>query len=116
MATDTPAPLMACRDLNPRNILLTRHSDAKLGDVGLARLLINYKPLSLRGSIRRGTGSVVDTSLVGSLSYIDPEYQRSGTFSPASDIYALGEHIYHLQPTQLECEILYADLFQATLS
>jgi serine/threonine protein kinase len=32
----------------------------------------------------------VDKELVGSLAYMDPEYQRTGKFSHQSDVYALG--------------------------
>ncbi len=88
------ASSLACRDLNPRNILLTRHSDAKLGDTGLARLLVNQQPLTLY----RATSSVVDKSLVCSPSYIDPEFQRTGTSSPVNDVYALGEPFHKSLP------------------
>jgi serine/threonine protein kinase len=28
---------------------------------------------------------------VGTMAYVDPEYLRTGNFSPKSDVYALGE-------------------------
>lgn len=68
------------RDLKPANILLDRNNVSKIGDVGLSTV-INKDPLSLCNK---------DTAPVGTLCYIDPEYQRTGVVSPKSDVYAFG--------------------------
>jgi len=43
---------------------------------------------------------------VGTLTYVDPEYMRTGEYSTKSDIYALGRHaecaIRHTAPHVLE--------------
>ncbi|XP_073130210.1 U-box domain-containing protein 35-like [Henckelia pumila] len=76
------------RDLKPANILLDRHNVSKIGDVGLATMIQNNS-LSISTKYK-------ETSLVGSLCYIDPEYQRTGQASPKSDIYAFGMVILQL--------------------
>lgn len=76
------------RDLKPANILLDRNNVSKIGDVGLATMIQNDS-LSISTKYK-------ETSLVGSLCYIDPEYQRTGLASPKSDIYAFGMVILQL--------------------
>jgi serine/threonine protein kinase len=77
-----PAPYVH-RDLKPANILLDQNFSAKLGDVGLARLAPSIASYSV-------TVYKEDTNPVGTFAYIDPEYQRTGVFTPRSDVYALG--------------------------
>ncbi|XP_017258655.1 U-box domain-containing protein 35 isoform X1 [Daucus carota subsp. sativus] len=70
------------RDLKPANILLDHNLVSKIGDVGLSTM----RPLDSTtiSTTYRNTGPV------GTLSYIDPEYQRTGLVSPKSDVYAFG--------------------------
>ena len=70
------------RDLKPANILLDQNFSTKLGDVGLARLAPSITSHSVT--------VYKDTNPVGTFAYIDPEYQRTGVFTPKSDVYALG--------------------------
>ncbi|XP_004499631.1 U-box domain-containing protein 35-like isoform X2 [Cicer arietinum] len=74
-----PQPIIH-RDLKPANILLGRNLVSKIGDIGLSTIL-NSDDLSTMYK---------DTAPVGTLCYIDPEYQRSGLISPKSDVYAFG--------------------------
>ncbi|XP_027190597.1 U-box domain-containing protein 35-like isoform X3 [Cicer arietinum] len=74
-----PQPIIH-RDLKPANILLGRNLVSKIGDIGLSTIL-NSDELSTMYK---------DTAPVGTLSYIDPEYQRSGLISTKSDVYAFG--------------------------
>ncbi|KAK6131825.1 hypothetical protein DH2020_034443 [Rehmannia glutinosa] len=76
------------RDLKPANILLDRNYVSKIGDVGLSTM-VNSDILSLSAAYN-------DTAPVGTLCYIDPEYQRTGVVSPKSDVYALGIIILQL--------------------
>ncbi|KAK3153298.1 hypothetical protein QOZ80_2BG0170410 [Eleusine coracana subsp. coracana] len=56
---------------------------SKIGDAGLATLLPSRDVSSTRTIYK-------DTDLVGTLFYMDPEYQRTGQVSSKSDTYALG--------------------------
>lgn len=38
-----------------------------------------------------GVSTVMDSRLVGTPCYMDPEYLRTGRFGPKSDVYSLGE-------------------------
>ncbi|XP_020250546.1 U-box domain-containing protein 34 isoform X1 [Asparagus officinalis] len=76
-----PEPIVH-RDLKPGNILLDRNYVSKIGDVGLAKLISDVVP--------DGFTEYRETVLAGTLFYMDPEYQRTGTIRPKSDLYALG--------------------------
>ncbi|CAI5466866.1 unnamed protein product [Closterium sp. Yama58-4] len=75
-----PVPIVH-RDLKPGNILLDKNFVAKLGDVGLAKLMPG---LSMDQTYMR------ESVPVGTFAYVDPEFQRTGEFGPKSDVYALG--------------------------
>lgn len=81
-----PYPIIH-RDLKPADILLDNNFVSKIGDVGLSSMLHADPSLP---SIFQNTGSV------GTLCYIDPEYQRTGSVSPKSDVYAFGIVILQL--------------------
>ncbi|GAV72986.1 Pkinase domain-containing protein/Usp domain-containing protein/U-box domain-containing protein [Cephalotus follicularis] len=76
-----PEPIVH-RDLKPANILLDRNYISKIGDVGLAKFITDVVP----DNISEYRNSI----LVGTLYYMDPEYQRTGTVRPKSDLYAFG--------------------------
>ncbi|KAE8658166.1 U-box domain-containing protein 34 [Hibiscus syriacus] len=82
-----PDPIVH-RDLKPANILLDRNYVSKIGDVGLAKLISDVVPDTIT--------EYQDSILAGTLYYMDPEYQRTGTVRPKSDIYALGVAILQL--------------------
>uniref|UniRef100_A0A7N0T6I2 RING-type E3 ubiquitin transferase n=1 Tax=Kalanchoe fedtschenkoi TaxID=63787 RepID=A0A7N0T6I2_KALFE len=76
-----PKPIVH-RDLKPENILLDHNLVSKIGDVGLSTMIQN--DVSFAATMYKNTG------LVGTLCYIDPEYQRTGVISTQSDVYAYG--------------------------
>ncbi|CAH8354006.1 unnamed protein product [Eruca vesicaria subsp. sativa] len=83
-----PRPIIH-RDLKPGNILLDQNFVSKLGDVGLSTM-VNQDDAASKLTVFK------KTSPVGTLCYIDPEYQRTGIISPKSDVYSLGVVILQL--------------------
>uniref|UniRef100_A0A5B6YJP8 RING-type E3 ubiquitin transferase n=1 Tax=Davidia involucrata TaxID=16924 RepID=A0A5B6YJP8_DAVIN len=86
MHNSKPKPIIH-RDLKPANILLDHNFVSKIGDVGLSTMLHLDDSMSTVYN---------DTGPVGTLCYIDPEYQRTGLVSPKSDVYAFGMVILQL--------------------
>ncbi|XP_028073849.1 U-box domain-containing protein 35-like [Camellia sinensis] len=82
-----PQPIIH-RDLKPANILLDHNFVSKIGDVGLSKMLNSES--SAISTLSKDTGPV------GTLCYIDPEYQRTGLISQSSDVYAFGMVILQL--------------------
>ncbi|OMO91695.1 hypothetical protein COLO4_18164 [Corchorus olitorius] len=76
-----PDPIVH-RDLKPGNILLDRNYVSKIGDVGLAKLIPDVVPDNIT--------EYKESVIAGTLCYMDPEYMRTGTIRPKSDLYALG--------------------------
>ncbi|XP_047316155.1 U-box domain-containing protein 35-like isoform X2 [Impatiens glandulifera] len=74
------------RDLKPANILLDNNFVSKIGDVGLSTML-HLDPTTICNDT---------VGPVGTLCYIDPEYQRTGQVSMMSDVYAFGIVILQL--------------------
>lgn len=83
-----PKPIIH-RDLKPANILLDHNFVSKVGDVGLSTM-VQVDPLSTKFTIYK------QTSPVGTLCYIDPEYQRTGRISSKSDVYSFGMIVLQL--------------------
>ncbi|KAF8054636.1 hypothetical protein N665_1322s0020 [Sinapis alba] len=77
-----PKPIIH-RDLKPANILLDHNLVSKVGDVGLSTM-VQVDHLSTKYTIYK------QTTPVGTLSYMDPEYQRTGMISSKSDVYSFG--------------------------
>ncbi|KAI8553437.1 hypothetical protein RHMOL_Rhmol05G0015800 [Rhododendron molle] len=86
-----PDPIIH-RDLKPGNIFLDRNYVSKIGDVGLAKLVSKVAPDDVT--------EYRDSVICGSLHYMDPEYQRTGTVRPKSDLYAFGIIVLQLLAAQ----------------
>ncbi|KAL5710340.1 non-specific serine/threonine protein kinase [Ranunculus cassubicifolius] len=84
---DCEVPVAHC-DLKPSNILLDKDMTAKVGDFGLAKLLI--EETSTQHSI--GSSNV----LKGSIGYIPPEYGFGQKPSTAGDAYSFGVMLLEL--------------------
>jgi len=71
------------RDLKPANILVSKRSEIKLTDFGIAR------PAQ--------TGlHTIDGNIVGTLHYLSPEQLGGGKIDPRSDIYSFGTILYEM--------------------
>lgn len=73
-----PYPILH-QDVKPANVMLAENLSSKLGGVGLAKFL-----------------PVNDSSIWGTVGYIDPLLLRTGKYGPQSDVYGLGLVILQL--------------------
>lgn len=76
-----PEPIVH-RDIKPGNILLDKYYTSKIGDVGLAKIISDIVPDNIT--------EYRESIIAGTLFYMDPEYQRTGTLRPKSDLYSFG--------------------------
>jgi len=76
------------RDLKSSNILVSRRSEFKIADFGLARAAGQTKLTQAN-------------TLIGTIGYLAPEILNGGEFTPDSDVYALGLVFYEMLTDRL---------------
>lgn len=92
------------------NLLLNRSLLCKVGDVGLSRLMPGARGRTAGGSPMAGVSTIMDSRLVGTPCYMDPEYLRTGRFGPKSDVYSLGECACAGEQTSASCMVVLLQL------
>ncbi|XP_047310914.1 U-box domain-containing protein 34-like [Impatiens glandulifera] len=100
-----PEPIIH-RDVKPGNIFVDRNYVSKIGDVGLAKLISDQIPDNVT--------EYRESIIAGTLHYMDPEYYRTGTVRPKSDLYAFGIICLQMLCSQSPKEIV--PKFEAALS
>eukprot|EP00850_Spirogloea_muscicola_P014893 SM000110S18900 [mRNA] locus=s110:234757:237831:+ [translate_table: standard] len=76
-------PAVFHRDVKAANILLDKNHEAKVSDLGLAKLSQDNQNVSC-------------TNIYGTWGYIAPEYYESGKVGEATDVYAFGVVLFQL--------------------
>ena len=71
------------RDIKPANVLLSRHGQVKVGDLGIARLA--------DGTTEGGTATIVGTPR-----YMAPEQASGQPVTPATDVYSAGIVLFEM--------------------
>jgi len=78
------------RDLKPLNLLLTKHSEVKIADLGISKMMA-----AVAGDVYQMTGGV------GSLLYMAPEVVRHQPYNEKVDIYAFALIMYFMSSGKL---------------
>ncbi|KAL7618475.1 hypothetical protein Lser_V15G01734 [Lactuca serriola] len=73
------------RDIKSDNILLDDNLVAKIADFGLSK----FGPMSQQASY-------LETTVAGTIVYLDPEYEKTRKLKKASDIYSLGVVLFEI--------------------
>ena len=72
------------RDINPKNLLLTKSGSVKITDFGLVQMELT------------GASMSVTHSIVGTPSYMSPEQARGEAVDFRTDLYSLGMTLFHM--------------------
>jgi Tol biopolymer transport system component len=82
------------RDVNPRNILITRDAHARLTDFGVACAYV--PPGKESGAARLGRAALPPEGSAGTPGYMSPEQVLGRHVDPRSDLFSLGLVIYEM--------------------
>ncbi|GMJ07367.1 root hair specific 16 [Hibiscus trionum] len=73
-------PPIIHRDVKTANILLSENMDAKIADFGLSKAIVPSE----------GHHDVIETTVMGTPGYLDPEYYSSRKLNEKSDVFSFG--------------------------
>ncbi|XP_076912925.1 putative receptor-like protein kinase At5g59700 [Bidens hawaiensis] len=79
-------PRIIHRDIKSDNILLDKNLNAKVGDFGLSRI----------HPVKQQTSTIYADSVVGTETYVDPEYWNTFKYKKETDIYSFGVVLFEV--------------------
>ncbi|GKF07677.1 kinase-like domain, phloem protein 2-like protein, partial [Tanacetum coccineum] len=94
------------RDVKSANILLGDNWEAKISDFGLSLI---HPP-------DQDTDTFDINELAGTITYIDPEYQKSGRLSTKSDIYSFGVVLFEILTGRMAYDSIYTKVNEAGIA
>lgn len=84
---------MVHRDIKPQNLMLDRHGNVKVADLGLVRLVDNEKSSSQEPQ----AGLTAEFTIAGTLEFMAPEQaEDTSKVDHRADIYSLGCSLYYI--------------------
>ncbi|GKB18614.1 kinase-like domain, phloem protein 2-like protein [Tanacetum coccineum] len=94
------------RDVKSANILLGENWEAKISDFGLSLIL----------PPDQDTDTFDINEIAGTITYIDPEYLKSGRLSTKSDIYSFGVVLFEILTGRMAYDSIYTKVNEAGIA